>query len=109
MYIPKHFKETDEQEIERFIHENSFGIIVSIQDGLPIGTHIPFMIEKREGELILRAHISRANEQKESLIDGTEVLIISTVRTHISHPPGTKETKFRRGISSLFTPMELCA
>ena len=76
MYIPKHFKETDEQEIERFIRENSFGIIVSIQDGIPIGTHIPFMVEKRDGELILRAHISRANEQKESLIDGTEVLII---------------------------------
>ncbi len=76
MYIPKHFKETDEKEIERFIRENSFGIIVSVQDGLPIGTHIPFMVEKRNDELILRAHISRANEQKESLADGTEVLII---------------------------------
>lgn len=76
MYIPKHFKETDEQEIERFIRENSFGIIVTVQDGLPIGTHIPFMVEKRNNELILRAHISRANEQKASLTDGTEVLII---------------------------------
>lgn len=76
MYIPKHFQETDEQEIDRFIRENSFGIIISVQDGLPIGTHIPFMIEKRDDELILRAHISRANEQKESLIEGAEVLII---------------------------------
>ncbi|MCB0724396.1 MAG: FMN-binding negative transcriptional regulator [Ignavibacteriae bacterium] len=76
MYIPKHFREEDEQEIENFIKANSFGIIVSVQEGIPIGTHIPFMIEKRDGELILRAHIARANTQKESLTDGAKVLVI---------------------------------
>ncbi len=76
MYIPKHFKETDEQEIERFIRENSFGIIISVQDGIPIATHIPFMFELKDNQKILRAHIARANEQKHSLTDGAKVLVI---------------------------------
>ena len=76
MYIPKHFREEDEQEIESFIKANSFGIIVSVQDNIPVGTHIPFMVEKRDDDLILRAHIARANTQKESLTDGARVLII---------------------------------
>jgi transcriptional regulator len=76
MYIPKHFRETDESEIIRFIRENSFGIIVSVQDGIPIATHIPFMIEVKDDKKILRAHIAKANEQKHSLNEGAEVLVI---------------------------------
>lgn len=76
MYIPKHFRETDESEIIRFVNENSFGIIVSVQDGVPIATHIPFMLEIRDEKKILRAHIAKANEQKHSLTDGAEVLVI---------------------------------
>lgn len=77
MYIPRRYEEKDSEKIFQFIRENSFGILISIRDGQPIGTHIPLHAEQNaEGKLTLTGHISRANEQKYTLTDGTKVLVI---------------------------------
>ena len=41
MYIPRRFEEKGKETIHAFIRENSFAILVSVQEGRPIGTHIP--------------------------------------------------------------------
>ena len=77
MYIPRRYEEKDKDTIHAFIRENSFGILVSVKDGLPVGTHIPLHLEKNgEGQDILMGHISRGNEQKYTLTDGSRVLVI---------------------------------
>jgi transcriptional regulator len=77
MYIPRRYDEKDKEKIYSFIKENSFGILISIKDGLPIGTHIPLLLEKNEaGKDILMGHISKGNEQKYTLADGAKVLVI---------------------------------
>lgn len=77
MYIPRRYEEKDTEKIHAFIKENSFAILVSVKDGLPIGTHIPLQLEKNaEGKDILMGHISRGNEQKYTLVDGAKVLAI---------------------------------
>jgi len=77
MYIPRRFEEKDTEKIHAFIRENSFAILVSVKDGLPVGTHIPLALEKNaEGADVLIGHISRGNEQKHTLVDGAEVLAI---------------------------------
>ncbi|HEY4062872.1 MAG TPA: FMN-binding negative transcriptional regulator [Puia sp.] len=77
MHIPRRYEEKDTEKIHAFIRENSFGILVSIKDGLPVGTHIPLRLEKNEeGKDILMGHISRGNEQKYTLTDGVRVLVI---------------------------------
>jgi len=77
MYIPRRYEEKDKEKIYSFIRENSFGILISIKDGLPIGTHIPLLLEKdADGKDILMGHISRGNEQKYTLEDGAKVLVI---------------------------------
>jgi transcriptional regulator len=77
MYIPRRYEEKDTEKIHAFIRENSFGILVSVKDGLPVGTHIPLHLEKNEeGQDILMGHISRGNEQKYTLTDGARVLVI---------------------------------
>jgi transcriptional regulator len=77
MYIPRRFEEKDKDTIFQFIRENSFAILVSIREGLPVGTHIPLILEKNEqGQDILMGHISRGNDQKRSLTDGAKVLAI---------------------------------
>jgi transcriptional regulator len=77
MYIPRRFEEKDTEKIHSFIRENSFGILVSVKDGVPAGTHIPLLLEKDEdGRDILMGHISRGNEQKYTLTDGARVLVI---------------------------------
>lgn len=77
MYIPRRFEEKDTEKIHDFIRENSFAILVSVKDGLPIGTHIPLHLEKNaEGAAVLMGHVSRGNEQKYTLMDGAKVLAI---------------------------------
>ena len=77
MYVPRRFEEKDTAKIHAFIKENSFAILVSIKDGLPIGTHIPLRLERNAaGGDILMGHISRGNEQKYTLTDGAKVLAI---------------------------------
>ena len=77
MYIPRRYEEKDKDTIHAFIRENSFGILVSTNDGLPIGTHIPLHLETNsEGQDILMGHISKGNEQKYTLVEGARVLVI---------------------------------
>jgi transcriptional regulator len=76
MYIPKVFKNENREEIEEFIRQNSFGILVSSEDGLPLATHIPIELEEKEGRKVLRGHLARANEQWRSFDENKEVLVI---------------------------------
>lgn len=77
MYVPHRYEEKDKDKLRAFIRENSFAILVSIQDGRPLATHIPLLLEKdAEDRDILMGHISRGNDQKHTLTDGAKVLAI---------------------------------
>lgn len=77
MYIPKRYEEQDPEKVHAFIRENSFAILVSVLDGLPVATHIPLLLEKDgAGRDVLVGHIARGNEQKRTFIDRTKVLAI---------------------------------
>ncbi len=77
MYIPPHFKETDQQEIETLVREFGFALLVSIKDNLPIATHIPLqLIIDENGNWILRGHMARANEQWKNFEAKKDVLAI---------------------------------
>ncbi|HLX66441.1 MAG TPA: FMN-binding negative transcriptional regulator, partial [Puia sp.] len=73
MYIPKRYEEKDLEKVHAFIRENSFAILVSVLDGLPVATHIPLLLEKDEqGRDVLVGHIARGNEQKKTFGDGAD-------------------------------------
>ena len=77
MYIPKHFRVTDEIIIEQFIKENGFATLISMGADHPIGTHIPVELEiNSKGEKVLWGHISRANLQWMEFERFPNVLII---------------------------------
>ena len=77
MYIPRRYEEKDKGKIHDFIRANAFAILISVLDGVPVGTHIPLLQEKDDqGRDILIGHISRGNDQKLSLADGVKVLAI---------------------------------
>ncbi|MDO6429876.1 FMN-binding negative transcriptional regulator [Flavitalea sp. BT771] len=79
MYIPRRYEEKDKEKIHSFIQENAFGLLISVKEGTPAGTHIPLLLEKdAEGRDILMGHISRGNEQKYALQDGAKVLVVFT-------------------------------
>ena len=86
MYIPKYYKLEDQDEIQRFLKANSFAILISNHEGVPVGTHIPLEIEKTdEGQLILQGHIARGNPQWRTFAENKQVLaIFSGPHTYVS-------------------------
>ena len=86
MYIPELYKNENREEIENFVHQNGFAILVNQTQGKLWATHTPLLLETREdGKLILTGHISKANPQALSFNDNDEVLaIFSGAHTYIS-------------------------
>jgi transcriptional regulator len=77
MYIPDEFKINDPEEIEQFLLQNPFGILISNGSGLePMATHIPFMIRRVDRDFILEAHLSNSNKQADLLRKGKNVMVI---------------------------------
>ncbi|WP_295117958.1 FMN-binding negative transcriptional regulator [uncultured Chitinophaga sp.] len=79
MHTPKKYQETDWNIISGFVRENSFGLLISVQDGEPVGTHLPLELrEKAPGEFVLEGHISAANKQKLTLGSNQRFLAVFT-------------------------------
>lgn len=77
MYIPKIYKNENLSEVKQFIQQNSFGILVTQQNGKSLATHIPLELSKNEeGKDVLIGHISKANPQWHNFKDKGEVLMI---------------------------------
>jgi transcriptional regulator len=77
MYVPGPFQELDLDRLEALIRANSFGVLVSVHDGRPIASHVPFLFERGGGSNgTLIGHLARANPQWHSLADGQTVLAI---------------------------------
>jgi transcriptional regulator len=77
VYTPTHFRIEDRAVLFDFMSTNNFGILVTIDHGAPIATHLPFLIEPDRGEHgTLIGHIARANSQWQSFLSQSEALVI---------------------------------
>jgi len=77
MYIPSFNKFENQQEAIAFMQRYSFATIVSVKEGLPVATHLPFLVEQKDDKVILRSHFAKVNPQAKDSID-TNVLVIFT-------------------------------
>jgi transcriptional regulator len=86
MYIPELYKTENQEEIQNFIHQNGFGILVNQTDGKLWATHIPMVLETNKlGQQILVGHVSKLNPQAASFQNNNAVLaIFSGVHSYIS-------------------------
>jgi transcriptional regulator len=92
MYTPKHFQLNNEQEAISFMQRYSFATIVTATNNVPFATHLPFLVEQREGRIILASHFAKANPQAAEII-GKDVLVIFTEpHAYISPKHYEKET-----------------
>ena len=85
MYIPELYKNENQEEIQNFIHQNGFGILVNQTKGKLWATHIPLLLQEKDSKQILVGHVSAENPQAESFKTNDEVLaIFSGVHSYIS-------------------------
>ncbi len=75
MYVPKHFAVSDRDALVTFMEREPFGIVVSVDSGIPVATHAPIIVLQREPQLVLGLHVAKANPQWQT-IDGAKALAI---------------------------------
>lgn len=108
MYAPEPFGVEDKTIIREFLADHSFGtLIMTAKDGVPIGTHLPFLFSETAGEWFLEGHLAKANPQDGLLLDGSKALIIitgasgyvsSSVYTHVNVPTYNYEAVHLTGV-----------
>jgi transcriptional regulator len=76
MYIPDLYKNENQTEIEKLIHENGFAILVNQINGKLWATHIPLHLENKNEKQFLVGHVSKLNPQAESFKTNDDVLAI---------------------------------
>lgn len=74
MYTPKHFEQTDERTLWDFVDEHSFGTLLTVVDGQPFASHLPFSSDR--AARVLHCHVARANPQWQQLASSPRVLAI---------------------------------
>ncbi|HVG63712.1 MAG TPA: FMN-binding negative transcriptional regulator [Hyalangium sp.] len=78
MYLPRLFQEQDPQRLFAFMRRHSFATLVTVEDGVPFASHLPFLAEPgpegTQGRLL--AHMARANPQWRSFSQERDVLVI---------------------------------
>lgn len=85
MYIPPAFEETDLHALHAFIERHSFGLLVSQQDGAPLATHMPFLLERESGQFgVLLGHVARANPQWRQCGEQTVMAVFSGPHAYVS-------------------------
>jgi transcriptional regulator len=74
MYVPKHFAEDDADKLAALIEDNSFGVLVTVTDGRPFASHIPFLYDRAENMLL--GHVARANPQWRHFSSGSDIMVL---------------------------------
>ena len=62
----------------------SFGTIVTSENGRPIATHLPFLVQKSDDGILISSHFAKANPQSYSIADKEVLIIFSEPHAYIS-------------------------
>jgi transcriptional regulator len=77
VYIPPLFCEESLAEMQEMMETYNFATLVTVDQGIPFATHLPFMLDRTSGAHgTLLAHMARANPQWTHFATGQEVLVI---------------------------------
>lgn len=84
MYTPKQYSLSDKQQLIAFMSRYSFATLITSIDGKITATHIPFVIEERNEEIILTSHVARPNPQWNDFATSQTFVIFHEPHAYIS-------------------------
>jgi transcriptional regulator len=91
MYIPKLNLMTDKAEAVEFMQRFSFATIITAKNGLPIATHLPFLVSVKDEVIVLTSHFAKSNEQWKDIESNTVLVIFNEPHAYISPQHYDKE------------------
>lgn len=84
MYVPKSFQFDNPAEKIAFMQRYPFATLVTVAHGLPLATHLPFVVEEKDGKVILSSHFAAGNSQTQYVETGSSLVIFSEPHAYIS-------------------------
>ncbi|MEP7319498.1 MAG: FMN-binding negative transcriptional regulator [Panacibacter sp.] len=86
MYNVSHFKTADNEDVIAFMKQHPFIVLCGVDAaGKPVATHIPALLEERDGKLFLLAHVMRKQQHTNAFEANENVLVIfSGAHTYVS-------------------------
>ena len=85
MYIPPPFAERDLKRLHEFIEQYSFGLLISADGGEPQASHLPMLLDRREGPNgALYGHMARANSHWQQASGKPILAVFSGPQVYIS-------------------------
>lgn len=77
MYNYPHYKETDRSLLIAFMRDYPFVTLTGAdRDGRVEATHIPVLVEEREGRLFVTGHIARKSSHHKALMENPQALLL---------------------------------
>ena len=76
MYKRPNFTETDSEKVFEFMQQNPFAIIIAMDDGFPVATHVPLQINRIKNKIILSGHIMKETDHYKAFLKNEKVLVI---------------------------------
>jgi transcriptional regulator len=86
MYNVPHFKAANQKDIHAFMRAHPFITLCGVtQDGLPVATQVPVLLEERDGKFFILAHVMRKQQHTTAFEHNPNVLAIFTgAHTYVS-------------------------
>ncbi len=75
---------TNQAEAISFMQRYSFATLVTVSNGVPSATHLPFVVEQRDEKIVLISHLAAANPQADELLTGKPLVIFAEPHAYIS-------------------------
>jgi len=86
MYNLPHFKAAKQEDILAFMKAHPFVVLCGVdKNNHPVATHVPVLIEEKDGKIFLYAHIMRKQEHTAAFENNSNVLaIFQSPHTYVS-------------------------
>lgn len=84
MYIPTAFREEDVTKLVAFMRSNSFATLISVQDHVPVASHIPLVVTLKDDVVKLTGHLAKQNSQWQSFKEHESLVVFTGAHTYIS-------------------------
>jgi len=91
MYIPSFNQFPNQPEAISFMQRYSFATIVTVKDGVPTATHLPFIVKEIDEKVVISSHFAKANPQSTDIIDNRALVIFIEPHAYISPKNYEKE------------------
>jgi len=76
MYLRRMFTVTDRETQLNVIRDAGWGCLFGMKDGVPVASHLPFLVVGEPGRERLEGHMSRANPHWETFASAAEILAV---------------------------------